>query len=271
MLSRPTVVQLAALGSVICSLALSQTALAQTAGLYPDLQTVVPRHLGIQNAAQREYLRFSNGIANTGPGDLRVRPEPPFGTPTPFTSAVQEVLDADGNVVSEHQAGQFAYHEAHNHWHIGDVALFEVRKARDDGRGGRWKPPYVNDRGQAQSIKTSFCLIDWYKLEGNSNTKDRTYWDCVMSYQGISPGWVDQYHQSVEGQEVDVTGAPEGIYYLVSVSNPDAIFAETDTANNTAWRSFELRRDSNGNPKIDEIASSPCASPGLCGEETANR
>jgi hypothetical protein len=135
MLSRPTVVQLAALGSVICSLALSQTALAQTAGLYPDLQTVVPRHLGIQNAAQREYLRFSNGIANTGPGDLRVRPEPPFGTPTPFTSAVQEVLDADGNVVSEHQAGQFAYHEAHNHWHIGDVALFEVRKARDKGTG----------------------------------------------------------------------------------------------------------------------------------------
>jgi hypothetical protein len=138
-------------------------------------------------------------------------------------------------------------------------------------RAGRTSRPGRLLCGDAQSIKTSFCLIDWYKLDGNSNTKDRTYWDCVMSYQGISPGWVDQYHQSLEGQEVDITAAPEGIYYLVSVSNLDGIFAEADTANNTAWRSFELRRDSNGNPKIYEIASSPCASPGLCGEETANR
>ena len=50
-------------------------------GLYPDLQTVVPRHLGVQNAQQRETLRFANGIANTGAGHLRMRPDPPVGTP----------------------------------------------------------------------------------------------------------------------------------------------------------------------------------------------
>lgn len=39
--------------------------------LYPDLRTVVPLHLGLQNQQQQEILRFSNGIANVGAGPLR--------------------------------------------------------------------------------------------------------------------------------------------------------------------------------------------------------
>jgi hypothetical protein len=81
-----------------------------SAGLYPDLQTVVPRHIGVQNTAQREYLRFANGIANTGPGHLRMRPDPPFGVPTELTTAIQQILDANGNVVQELNAGSFEYH-----------------------------------------------------------------------------------------------------------------------------------------------------------------
>jgi Lysyl oxidase len=241
------------------------------AGLYPDLQTVVPRHLSVQNTQQREYLRFANGIANTGAGPLQLRPDPPVGTPTEFTTAMQQILDAGGNVVQELNAGSFEWHEAHNHWHIGNVALFEVRKGLDDGRGGSYGAPYVNDRGQAQSIKTTFCLIDWYALEGNSNTKERVFWDCARSLQGISPGWVDQYHQSLDGQELDITAAPVGVYYLVSTANPDAFFAETSRTNNTAWVSFRLTRDSKGNAKLAIIGNSPCATPGLCGVNAPNR
>ena len=68
-----------------------------------------------------------------------------------------------------------------------------------------------------------------------------------------------------------MTGAPEGIYYLISTANAAAVFLETDTSNNTAWTSFELRRDSKGNPKISIIANSPCDSPGMCGEQATNR
>ena len=44
--------------------------------LYPDLRTVVPAHLNFVNQQQNEYLRFSNGIANTGGGPWALRPEP---------------------------------------------------------------------------------------------------------------------------------------------------------------------------------------------------
>lgn len=226
----------------------------------PDLRTVIPLHLQIMNKQQREILRFSNGVANTGAGPWQMRPRFPISDTLQTQDAIQEILDLHGNVVEEKVVSQFEFHQEHNHWHINGIALFEVRQGSPDG------PVFGSN-----SIKTTFCLIDWYKLEGNSNTPTRNYYDCGGSYQGISVGWVDQYHQATVGQQLDISGAPAGLYYLVSTANPDRIFIEKDYFNNTAWVGFNLTRDSNGNPKIQLISRSPCDSPGLCGEGAPNR
>ena len=252
-----------------------------SAGLLPDLRTVVPTHLQLVNAQQQEILRFSNGIANTGPGPWALRPEPSLDVAREQNlskvAAVQEFRDANAyyqcgtqpknvsdcyNVISERVAGQFEFHVEHNHWHIGDVALFEVRKGSPTG-------PVVG----GNSIKTTFCLIDWYKLNENSPTTERVFFDCYASFQGISSGWVDQYHQSTPGQQLDLTGQPNADdYYLVSTANYAGVFTETDTTNNTAWVKFRLSTDSQGNRKIEVTATSPCeAGTGLCGEHSTNR
>ena len=226
-------------------------------GLLPDMRTVVPLQLGIQNQQQKEILRFSNGIANTGAGHWAMRPQNIGST----TTAIQEIRDASGVVVSESPRGTFEYHPAHRHWHMGDIALFEIRKGSPTG-------PVMG----ANSIKVTFCLIDWYALEGNSNTKERNFWDCQTSYQGISAGWVDQYHQSVEGQQLDITGIPDaGDYYLVSTSNYSQTYLESDYTNNTAWVRFALGHDSNGNRKVTVVGTSPCDTPGMCGVGAPNR
>lgn len=227
--------------------------------LLPDLQTVVPQHVQLVNEHQREIIRFSNAIANTGAGPWRMRALFPLTDVSPTQDAVQEILDASGNLVEEKVVSQFQFHPTHNHWHINGVALFEVRSGSPTG------PVFGGN-----SIKTTFCLIDWYKLEDNSPTKERVYFDCNGAYQGISPGWADQYHQATDGQQLDITSAPEGVYYLVSTSNYEEIFIESDYTNNTAWVAFELRRDSKGNPKIKIVNHSPCAG-GLCGENAPNR
>jgi len=246
------------------------------AGLLPDMRTVVPAHLQLVNEHQQETLRFSNGIANTGPGPWALRPEPALSDALTTVSAVQEIRDSNAyykcgeqpkqitdcyNVVSERVAGTFAYHPAHNHWHIGDVALFEVRKGSPTG-------PIVG----GNSIKTTFCLIDWYKLDDNAPTAERTFFDCYTSFQGIQSGWVDQYHQSTSGQQLDMTGVPEADdYYLVSTSNYAQVFTESDYTNNTAWVKFRLYKDSKGNRKVEVTDRSPCESPGMCGERSTNR
>jgi hypothetical protein len=233
--------------------------------LYPDLQTAVPHKFTVQNNQQHEYLRFANLIANTGKGDLRLHPE--SNVTTGITTGWQDLLDAAGNVVSSQPVSEFVFHPAHNHWHITDVALFELRVARDSGMGGNYGAVYAN-----QSIKTTFCLIDWVKLEGNSPTGERKYWDCNPdALQGISAGWGDQYHHQLEGQELEFTGAKPGVYYLVSIANPDGTFFETNTTNNTAWTSVRITRDSQGNAKVTKVSNSPCSTPRMCGEDLPNR
>ncbi|MGK2851982.1 MAG: lysyl oxidase family protein [Candidatus Limnocylindrales bacterium] len=90
--------------------------------------------------------------------------------------------------------------------------------------------------------------------------------------QGVSAGWVDQYHQATDGQELDITGIPNATdYYLVTKTNPDGLYVESDETNNSAWAKFTLSTDSNGNRKITVTDHSPCDSPGMCGEVSANR
>ena len=246
------------------------------AGLLPDMRTVVPTHLNLVNEHQTDILRFSNGIANTGPGPWGMRPDPPLELATDTTSAIQEIRDSNAfykcgeqpkqvtecyNIVSEHAAGTFVYHPAHNHWHIGDVALFEVRKGSPTG-------PIVG----GNSIKTTFCLIDWYRLDDNPPASQTVFRDCYKGHQGISSGWVDQYHQATDGQQVDLTGvANADDYYLVSTSNYAQRFLESNYTNNTAWVKFRLYQDSSGNRKVEVTGNSPCDSPGLCGARATNR
>jgi hypothetical protein len=249
-------------------------------GLLPDLQPVVPHHLQIQNTGGREYLRLDNGIANVGAGPWHLHPDTVIAGETGTTTAIQDIWDKVGgpsdttaSIVCSFATTQFEFHPAHNHWHIGSVARFAVQVANDDGRGGDAGPVYVNDLDVAQSFKTTFCLIDWIKIDDNSKTPERTYWACdrTAPYQGVSVGWIDQYHHSLEGQEIDLTGAPVGIYYLTVEVNDDDLFVESDTSNNLAWASFSLRRDSKGNPKITLISHSSCSSPNMCGEDLPNR
>ena len=56
-----------------------------------------------------------------------------------------------------------------------------------------------------ESLKVTSCLIDWVRLEGNSPDNERGYSSCDSGVQGISPGWVDQYHMALEGQSIDIT------------------------------------------------------------------
>lgn len=246
-----------------------------TGGLLPDIQTVVPQHLNLVNEHQREILRFSNLIANTGDGPWRMRPEFPLPDSVPGTKqkAFQQILtssDSSGSVVCEKDASAFTYHPTHRHWHTEGVAEFEVRVGSPGG------DPFVNDLGDQVKVKTTFCLIDWVKLVGSSTSgknSTRTYFDCAGPFHGVSVDWTDQYHHATDDQDVDITGVKEGVtYYLFSTTNAAHNFIEKDYTNNSAWQAFTVTRDSRGNPKIVLGLPSPCTpGTGLCGEQTANR
>src|SRR5687767_5869619 len=185
-------------------------------GRLPDIMEEVPKHLGVQNAQQRELLRFTTTHWNFGVGPLQIRgggQENPCileGQPTVCTFAMQEILNASGQVVAQHTAGVALFHPEHNHWHQSNVVEFAVRKTLGGQPvGGR-------------TLKTTFCLIDydWSDLAAHPRST-KVYWDCGADLQGISVGYGDEYHHAIEGQSIDITGLSAGIYYLTYAADPN--------------------------------------------------
>jgi len=248
--------------ALIASLLLSGAAEICAAGppRYPDIIEQIS-HLQIQNEHQREMLRFSTTHINIGVGPLQVRGG---GQIAPCvidgvalaqcTISTQEILDAAGNIVLTHPAGVAFFHPQHNHWHQSSVALFEVRIGA------------VNGPAVSAGTKTTFCLVDNDQTLLVKKGSSRAYFDCNAELQGISVGWSDDYHQSTEGQELDITGAPEGIYYLIHYADPDNHWLETDEYNNLAWVKFSLSRKS-ANPKITILEQSACSA-ATCGSRS---
>lgn len=235
-------------------------------GLLPDIVEEIT-HIGIWNQQQRETLRFSTTHWNQGAGNLQVRgldetgPCPPEMTEGDLcTFARQEILDADGNVVATHPAGVSVFHAEHNHWHQSDVALFELRAGSLDG-------PLA-----AASSKVTFCLIDYdFDPAFVDRRSTRNYWDCDGTFQGITRGWGDEYHHSTPGQWLDITGIPEGVYYLTHLANPSGNWLESNYENNFSWVKIRISRKG-ANPEVTELERPACpdADQVICGN-TSNK
>ena len=233
--------------------------------LLPDLMTIVPKHIKLHNKQQQEILRFTNGIANIGNGLWWVEPLfPTEGLAEDQTQKAVQVFASDATVVDEVPLavgpnvtgkclkGEFEFHPTHNHWHMTDVARYKIcDQASFDAAYAAGTPDACNHYGRA-ATKVTFCLIDWYKLADNSTNSDptRNFFDCETSFQGVSPGWVDQYHHSLDDQDLIITDIPVGDYVLVTTANHNGVYEETDPSNNTSWTNLSVSRESNGNPKI---------------------
>jgi hypothetical protein len=227
-------------------------------GLLPDIVEAIPFHLTVQNTRQESWLRFTTGHINIGDGKLQIHGG---GNVAPCdidgvhydqcTHAYQEVLDADGNVAASYLSGTFIFHPEHNHWHQEAVAAFEIRSGSENG-------PVVT-RGE----KVTFCLIDYRRVWDTVTNGDRTYWECNGDYQGITPGFNDQYHHSTEGQELEISHLPTGDYWLTHEADPENRWVESNEDNNFAWVKFHLSWQG-ANPEIEVLEWSDCVEDVSC-------
>ena len=218
--------------------------------LYPDVVEAVPDHLQIQNTQQREWLRFTTVHVNIGQGNLQIRGGGQVAPCTidgisydQCTVATQELLDAGGNIVKTNPAGVALFHPEHNHWHQSAVAEFQIQPGRP---GQRRRPSRRAPRSRSASSTSSSSA----PTGSQKKTQPRTYWECNGDLQGLASGWGDSYHQSTPLQELDVTGVPEGEYYLTHNADPENHWLEGPTTtspgelNNFTWVKFQLDRSS---------------------------
>jgi broad specificity phosphatase PhoE len=198
--------------------------------LLPDLETLPPEHIGLRvhSVTEQKRIRFSNLIINNGPGPMEL-----WGHSNPAiekTIVVQQIYSIDDSARNI-TVGEFVFHPQHDHWHMGDFARYEL-----------WS---VNPEGGLDSIvaladKVSYCLRDDMLSEFPNAPRFQTYTGCNQKRQGITPGWIDVYKYYLEGQSIDVTHLPNGVYALRSTVNPNHQLWESNYANNTAIVYLEI-------------------------------
>jgi hypothetical protein len=217
-----------------CTLATSAAGQPLGTPLYPDL-IISPqpfRDVALTGSTTK-LLEFSNGTANLGPGSLDL-----YGIVQPdgTTFAYQRVWNTDGSAV-DYLAGTFIFigHGGHNHWHFADFVDYTLRSVLSDGSVG----PIVR-----QSAKVTFCAAESDPFDLSlPNAPQNAIHTC--SNQGIAVGWMDVYPKGLEGQNIDVTGVPNGTYWLEMVADPDNHLKELDETNNVTRIKITINQANN--------------------------
>ena len=188
-----------------------------------------------QNGSTR-CLRFDNNIENIGMGPLTLR----FSySPDAFVNncaMAQEIIHSDAAVL-DRNAGPCVFHQQHGHFHYQNMGRYQLFGVAADGTP---TPAPV-----AESKKVGFCTIDVDDItfgQASPLRHPRTYSfpTCnipnaaspvggpfgpgATEYMGISPGWGDVYTWDLPAQYIDITDTtrvPDGLYLVVSRSNPD--------------------------------------------------
>jgi hypothetical protein len=189
--------------------------------LLPDLQIAVPEELFIQPGANGEReIRFSSHIENRGEGPLSIIGS--VDLESGEIATVQVISTRDGGTV-EHKTGRFVFDDGHDHWHLLDFMVFELWSIHPDGT--------LRER-IASTGKMTFCLVDSYPIGGAPPQTPSEFLSCGDEIQGISSGWVDVYNSALPGQQLPITGLPDGRYAIRSVVDPDGLIIESDEDNN---------------------------------------
>jgi hypothetical protein len=158
---------------------------------------------------------------------------------SPVMSAYQYFW-RDGKVVGRARAGTMGFdpQPGHNHWHFQQFAEYRLLNAA--------KTVAV------RSNKVGFCIAPTDPVD---LTLPHATWQ--PSFTGFSfgacgsptalwvremmpLGWGDTYFQSVAGQSFDVSGLPNGTYYIEVIANPDGVLHETTAGDNISLRQIIL-------------------------------
>jgi hypothetical protein len=196
---------------------------------------------GLNLVYRNPELRFSVTTANLGDGRLEfVGGETGRGKQNIY----QRIYLSDGSFY-DRRVGAYVWHPEHQHIHVENYAAYALQALNAPGNSKR--------TGQ----KTSFCVMDTDRI-GTSGSNQPYYINCDSTVQGMSVGWGDTYHSHLAGQEIDLTGLPDGDYTLSVVVDPNGRMRELSTADNTSC--IKLR--------ITGIATSPAVTvtnPTSCG------
>ncbi|GGW45800.1 lysyl oxidase family protein [Streptomyces xantholiticus] len=207
----------------------------------PDLRSLPAYGIQISDGGDdvpgKDYLAFSANVWNAGPAQLVVDG---FRSPgKKLMDAYQYFYDAKGKQVGYTPTGTMEWdpRPGHEHWHFTDFASYRLLKA--------------DQKEAVRSGKEAFCLantdaVDYTVKNANWHPQNTDLATACGQENSISVrevldvGSGDTYTQDLPGQSFDITGLPNGTYYIQVLANPEKRLKETNLNNNSALRKVVL-------------------------------
>ena len=228
---------------------------AGTCDLLPDM-TASAKEILLNHTEEPGFLYISNATPNIGYGPLDIygvdscfcgTTHVPCNTTCPNGVLIQHVVKqrvyqkvAGKDTLSfyDRVAGKMIFHPTHGHLHVDNWAKYTLRTPTSNPDARTW--PIV-----ASGTKQSFCLINLGNcasnpgecVDNNGNNVLTTpnnavgwHTGCGLN-QGIYPGSYDVYSVNLN-DPMPLQNVCNGDYYIVSITDPDNDFVESDEENN---------------------------------------
>jgi len=208
----------------------------------PDLRSLPAWDIAITDGeggdvAGKDYLAFSANVWNAGPAPLVVDGFRQRGKD--LMDAYQYFYDANGKQVGYTPTGTMEWDPrvGHEHWHFTDFASYRLLSA--------------DQTKEVRSGKEAFCLANtdaidytvknanWHPFNTDLSTACGEK-NSLSVREVLDVGSGDTYTQYRPGQSFDITGLPNGTYYIQVIANPEKRLQETNLNNNVALRKVIL-------------------------------
>ncbi|MCM4076148.1 lysyl oxidase family protein [Paractinoplanes hotanensis] len=211
---------------------------APATGPKPDLRSLPAWGISISPGTKSKWhVNFGATVWNAGTSPLLVDGFRRDGAG--LMDAYQYFFDAQGNQVGAVPAGTMEWdaRAGHEHWHFTDFAQYNLLRS--------------DKKLAVRSGKEAFCLANtdqvdytiplakWRPLNTDLETSCGEK-DSVGVREVLDIGNGDTYTQDRPGQSFDITGLPNGTYYIQVKANPAGKLSESSAANNTSLRKIVL-------------------------------
>ncbi|MEW2401682.1 lysyl oxidase family protein [Streptomyces sp. NPDC046862] len=208
----------------------------------PDLRSLPAWDIAITDGEDgdvpgKDYLAFSANVWNAGPAPLVVDG---FRSPgKDLMDSYQYFYDADGKQVGYKPSGTMEWdpRKGHEHWHFTDFASYRLLSAdqTEEVRSGKEAFCLANTDAIDYTVKNA----NWHPFNTDLSTACGEQ-NSISVREVLDVGSGDTYTQYRPGQSFDITGLPNGTYYIQVIANPEKRLQETNLDNNVALRKVIL-------------------------------
>jgi len=203
----------------------------------PDLIALPGWGMSLYQYRHKELLGFNATEWNEGPGTFVIEG---FRAPDESSMDAFQYFLVDGAPVGRAAIGDLEFHSGggHDHWHFEEFTEYSLLDAE------------LNQ--VLVSGKQSWCLVNTDAIDlsvPNANWQgfgQELFTSCggpgaLWIREVLDVGWGDTYTQYVSGQAFDITGLPNGTYYVRVHVNPTGSIHESTVDNNVEDRLIKIK------------------------------